>query len=119
MQNPLRKSKRFKQIPVRKIDAFLLACSLNDSCKDLDTKPELLVNLIAMGADINILSYLEENTGITMRSLWSLRLIKQLLPGAVLAVVLLLWLSTCFVQIDVHQQGTLFRLGKHSTAAGL
>ena len=83
--------------------------------KDLDTKPELLVNLIAMGADINILSYLEENTGITMRSLWSLRLIKQLLPGAVLAVVLLLWLSTCFVQIDVHQQGTLFRLGKLSS----
>lgn len=80
--------------------------------KDLDTKPELLVNLIAMGSDINILSYLEENTGITMRSLWSLRLIKQLLPGAILGVVLLLWLSTCFVQIEVHQQGALFRLGK-------
>lgn len=80
--------------------------------KDLDTKPELLVNLIALGTDINILTYLEENTGITMRSLWSLRLIKQILPGAVLAVALLVWLSTCFVQIDVHQQGALFRFGK-------
>lgn len=80
--------------------------------KDLDTKPELLVNLIALGADINILTYLEENTGITMRSLWSLRLIKQLLPGAILAVAFLTWLSTCFVQIDVHQQGALFRFGK-------
>lgn len=80
--------------------------------KDLVTKPELLVNLIAMGADLNLLSYLEENTGITMRSLWSLRLIKRLLPGAVLGVALLVWLSTCFVQIDVHQQGAVFRLGK-------
>ena len=80
--------------------------------KDMDTKPELLSNLIGMGADMNILTYLEENTGITMRSLWSLRLIKQLLPGAVLGVALLVWLSTCFVQIEAHQEGALFRMGR-------
>lgn len=80
--------------------------------KDLDTKPELPVNLIGMGADMNILTYLEKNTGITMRSLWSLRLIKKLLPGAILSIALLIWLSTCFVQIEAHQQGALFRLGK-------
>lgn len=80
--------------------------------KDLDTKPELLCRLSAMGKDKNILAYLEENTGITMRSLWSLQLIRTLLPGAVLAVVLLLWLSTCFIQIGSNQEGALFRLGK-------
>lgn len=90
--------------------------------KEMDTRPELLVNLIGMGADMNILTYLEENTGITMRSLWSLRLIKQLLPGAILGVALLCWLSTCFCQIEAHQEGALFRLGKlqdHTLQPGL
>lgn len=90
--------------------AFSLAVRLLH--KDLPAKPELLCRLSGMGKDKNILSYLEENTGITMRSLWSLQLIKTLLPGAVLAVVLLVWLSTCFVQISPNQEGALFRLGK-------
>ena len=90
--------------------AFSLAVRLLH--KDLDTKPELLCRLSRMGNDKNILAYLEENTGITMRSLWSLQLIRSLLPGAILAVVLLLWISTCFVQIGSNQEGALFRLGK-------
>ena len=94
--------------------AFSLAVRLIH--KDLDTKPELLCRLSGMGKDKNILSYLEENTGITMRSLWSLQLIKTILPGAVLAVVLLLWLATCFVQIGPNQEGALFRLGKMQDA---
>ena len=80
--------------------------------KELDTKPEILCRLTGMGKDKNILTYLEENTGITMRSLWSLQLIKKLLPGAILGVVLLLWLASCFVQIGPNQEGVLFRLGK-------
>jgi len=79
---------------------------------ELETKPEVLCRLSGMGKDKNILSYLEENTGITMRSLWSLQLIKKLLPGAILGIVLLLWLATCFVQIGPNQEGALFRLGK-------
>lgn len=80
--------------------------------KDMETKPEVLCRLTGMGKDKNILSYLEENTGITMRSLWSLQLIKKLLPGALLGVVLVLWLATSFVQIGPNQEGALFRLGK-------
>lgn len=80
--------------------------------KELDTKPEVLCRLTGMGKDKNILTYLEENTGITMRSLWSLQLIKKLLPGAILGVVLLLWITSCFVQIGPNQEGALFRLGK-------
>lgn len=93
--------------------AVLLFCtSVRLIRKELDTYPEIPVNLIGMGADMNILTYLEQNTGITMRSLWSLRLMKKILPGAILAVALLMWLSTCFVQIEAQQQGALFRFGK-------
>ena len=80
--------------------------------KELRTCPEVLVSLIGIGSDTNVLGYLEENTGITMRSLWSLKLIKRLLPGAVLGIALILWLSTGVVQIEANQQGALFRFGK-------
>ena len=95
-------------------EALILGFSLTVRLlrKELDTKPEVLCRLTGMGKDKNILTYLEENTGITMRSLWSLQLIKKLLPGALLGTVLLLWLASCFVQIGPNQEGALFRLGK-------
>lgn len=80
--------------------------------KELDRAPELPMGLRGAGSDMNILAYLEENTGITMRSLWSLQLIKQLLPVCLLSIALVIWLSTCVVQVDTYQQGALFRLGK-------
>lgn len=84
--------------------------------KELSSRPELLVSIHNMGKDMNILTYLEENTGITMRSLWSLQLVKKLLPPALLTLVLVMWLCTGLVQIEAYQQGALFRLGKlHET----
>ncbi len=80
--------------------------------KELRTKPEVLVSLIGAGSNTNVLGYLEENTGITMRSLWSLHLVKKVLPLAVMGIVLAIWLSTCVVQIESNQQGALFRMGK-------
>ena len=85
--------------------------------KELSRYPELLVSLHGMGKDMNILTYLEQNTGITMRSLWSLQLMKKLLPPALLSLVLVLWLSTGIVQVESYQQGALFRLGKLRTEA--
>ena len=62
--------------------------------------------------DLSLLAYLEENTGITMRSLWSISLVKKLIPYAILASVLLLWLCTGIVQIAPSQHGALYRLGR-------
>lgn len=79
---------------------------------ELNTAPEFLIPVPGLsGGDVHILQYLEENTGITMRSLWSMRLVKKVLPAAVLGVALLLWLSTGLVQIEAHQEGALYRLG--------
>ena len=80
--------------------------------KELRTEPEVLVSVIGAGSNTDILHYLEENTGITMRSLWSLQLVKKVLPVAIMGLVLIVWLSTCVVLIDSNQQGALFRLGK-------
>lgn len=65
--------------------------------------------------DFGLLGYLEKNTGITMRSLWSLKLIKQLAPYTVIAATLLFWLTTGLVQIESYEEGALYRFGKLRT----
>ena len=61
-----------------------------------------------------LLDWLERNTGISMRSLWSLKFLKVSLPTCLLGGILLLWLSTCVVQVDASQQGALYRFGRLS-----
>ncbi len=60
------------------------------------------------------LEWLEKNTGISMRSLWSLRFLRTTFPTCALGVVLVLWLSTCVVQVEAYQQGALYRFGRLS-----
>ncbi len=70
------------------------------------------VPFISHSKDTGVLSYLEKNTGITMRSLWSMQLIKQLIPYAVMSAALLFWLATGIVQVESYQQGAHYRMGK-------
>lgn len=64
------------------------------------------------GKDMGILSYLEENTGITMRGLWSVKLIGKLIIPSLAAAFLLFWISTGFVEISAGQHGALYNFGK-------
>ncbi len=61
--------------------------------------------------DHGILGYLEKNTGITMRSLWSIRLVKELIPYMVILCAVLLWGCTGLVQIEANEEGALYRFG--------
>ena len=60
---------------------------------------------------IGFVEYLETNTGISMRSLWSVKYVKQIAPLVVLVSGFVLWISTCVVQIETYQQGAVYRLG--------
>lgn len=81
--------------------------------REMATAPELSIPMPGLGAeDLGIISYLEKNTGITMRSLWSIRLIKYVIPYAAMSVVLLLWVFSGVVKIEAHQQGAHYRLGR-------
>ncbi len=64
------------------------------------------------GKDMGIISYLEDNTGITMRGLWSVKLIKKLIAPALIAVFLLFWISTGFVEIGSGQRAALYNFGR-------
>lgn len=81
--------------------------------KELDVAPEISAPAPGLeGGDLGILNYLEKNTGISMRSLWSIQMIKQALPYAVLGAVLLLWCVTGVVLVNSNQEGAHYRLGK-------
>ena len=47
-----------------------------------------------------------------MRSLWSLRLIKTLIPYTIALTAALLWFTTGLVQVEPHQTGIVYRFGK-------
>lgn len=85
--------------------------------KELIVAPYILVPIPFIknqvkGRDQGFLDYLEENTGITIRSLWSIKYIRDIAPTVVFMIALLLWLSTGIVQVESYQQGAIFRIGK-------
>jgi regulator of protease activity HflC (stomatin/prohibitin superfamily) len=57
------------------------------------------------------MDYLEENTGMTMRSLWSIKFIKALVPAAIICCALIFWGATGIVMVEANQQGAVYRLG--------
>ncbi len=100
---------------IYKIVFLLLSLTVLVIRREFATAPDLSVPApFAHGSqrDFGLLGYLEKNTGITMRSLWSLKLIKKMLPYTVIAAALLFWLSTGWVQIESYEEGALYRFGK-------
>lgn len=83
--------------------------------RELSTRPKITVPLPFAAGDtkeFGVISFLEKNTGITMRGLWSMRLIKNVVPYSVIVVILLFWISTGIVQVESYQEGAVYRLGK-------
>lgn len=82
--------------------------------KQLLTSSKLIVLLPFAGKDKNdlsVLGFLENNTGITMRGLWSMKLIKQIIPYTIISVAALFWLSTGIVQVEANQEAVVYRMG--------
>ena len=85
--------------------------------RELFTSPRLIIPLpfARIGKrDTGVISFLEKNTGITMRGLWSMKLVKTVLPYTAILVFLLFWVSTGLVQIEPYQQGAVYRFGRLS-----
>lgn len=63
------------------------------------------------GEEKSFVEYLEENTGITLRSLWSIKYIREITPSILFMIGLLLWLSTSIIQVETNQQAAVYRIG--------
>lgn len=82
--------------------------------KELDTQPKAVIPIPFIKSkddNLSVIDFLENNTGITMRGLWSMRYVKQIAPITALLIVVFLWLSTCIIQIDPYSKGAVYRLG--------
>lgn len=94
---------------------LLLSMAVRMIRRELTEQPDLSIpmpRMLGASHELGILSYLEENTGITMRSLWSMKFIKMLLPYTVIFGCLILWFSTGLIQIESHQHGAVYRFGR-------
>lgn len=54
---------------------------------------------------------LEKYTGLSLKSLWSIKLIGSALPGALLALAILLMLSTCIYKVEPYEEAAVYRFG--------
>lgn len=83
--------------------------------KSLLDSPVLIVpSPFAIGSskELGLITYFEENTGMTMRSLWSMRMIKKLIPYTVVLAALLFWFATGVVQVEANQTAVVYRFGQ-------
>ena len=81
--------------------------------RELAVNPDLSVPMPGLGGgDYGVTAYLEENTGLSMRSLWSIRLMKKIAPYALIATLAVIWLCTGLVQVEAHQEAAVYRFGR-------
>ncbi len=94
--------------------AFRIITSIikNDELMDFDYT--IYVPFITKYQKENIFGVLEKTTGLSLKSLWSIKYIAELIPGAVIGVVFLLLLSTCMYKVEPYQQAALYRFGAFS-----
>lgn len=81
---------------------------------ELDSYPRTVMPIRFVkgtGDDVSVIDFLENNTGITMRGLWSMRYVKQIAPVTLVIVAGFLWLSTCIVQVNPDSKAAVYRLG--------
>ena len=93
----------------------LLSVAVRAIRKELSVKPGVVILLPFFKSDmkdLSVISFLEENTGITLRSLWSLKFIQKTLPVAFFAGILIFWISTGIVYVGSNQEGAVYRFGK-------
>lgn len=82
--------------------------------REMTTAPGMVILLPFTGADLQelaIIPFLEQNTGITLRNLWSIRYLSNILPYTLAGAAALFWLATGIVYVQSHQEAAVYRLG--------
>lgn len=60
----------------------------------------------------DLITYLETGTGITLRSLFGLKVAKSIVPAVLLGCAFFFWLSTGVLQVESYERGALYRFGR-------
>ena len=54
---------------------------------------------------------LEKHTGISLKSLWSIKYVTEILPSAILTVIVILFVSSCVYKVEPFEQAAVYRFG--------
>lgn len=65
----------------------------------------------------SLLDILEEYTGISLKSLWSLKYVAEILPAAVLAIIAVLFVASCVYKVEPYEQAAVYRFGSLQEAS--
>ncbi len=60
----------------------------------------------------NIMNSIEDNMGISLRSLWAINIVRHSIGPLLLIIILLFWGMTGVVQIGYDEQGIIYNLGR-------
>lgn len=95
--------------------ALLLAFGLVVSIIKHDTAGEMnypvFIPFINKTDGEKISDTLEKYTGLSLKSLWSIKLTGAVLPGAVLFLAVLLFVSTCVYKVEPYEEAVVYRFG--------
>lgn len=95
--------------------ALLLAFGLIVSIIKHDTAGEMnypvFIPFINKTDGEKISDTLEKYTGLSLKSLWSIKLTGAVLPGAVLFLAVLLFVSTCVYKVEPYEEAVVYRFG--------
>lgn len=95
--------------------ALLLAFGLIVSIIKHDTAGEMnypvFIPFINRTDGEKISDTLEKYTGLSLKSLWSIKLTGAVLPGAVLFLAVLLFVSTCVYKVEPYEEAVVYRFG--------
>lgn len=100
------------------VQIYVLAAVLFGVCKTVikrsfvsDFDYTLVYIGSANGGD-GIFDIIEKNTGLSFKSMWSIRYLGKLLPSIVLAVTLTIFLATSVYKVESYQSAVVYRFGE-------
>lgn len=60
----------------------------------------------------SLLNIFEENTKISIKSLWSIKYLVTVFPAFILSIIMILFSATCVYKVEPYQEGAIYRLGR-------
>ncbi len=59
----------------------------------------------------SLLDTLEKHTGISLKSLWSIKYITEILPSAILVLLVVLVVASCVYKVEPYEKAAVYRFG--------
>lgn len=77
-----------------------------------DIDYHIYIPFLTQSKEQKLIEVLEESTGLSLKSLWSLKFASTILPAGILGAALILLLASCIYTVNPYEQAVIYRLGE-------